>query len=331
MRPPPFRVADRERGRGRPRRCASIQRNILHRVGATCYSCAPYARRGSAGCARTPPETILPPPRAHAVPPVAQTQPTESSHDLRTESPRRRQGEESQRAGVHPGRHRGARHPRARAQGAEEVRGRGRPRASRRTRARHHVPRPVDRRRRQAARQPRLPRPVQQRDRPLQGRPALRFHRQPLGPQVPRLRAGLQELPHHAPDGRRQGRLGLQPEGPLRRGGHALLPELHDRALPPHRPGHGRPGRRHERGRPRDRLPLRPVQAHRERVHGRAHRQGPLLRRLAHPSRGDRLRRRLLRREHARHEGRHARGQGLLDLRLPPSPSRSPTAPAGST
>ena len=44
----------------------------------------------------------------------------------------------------------------------------------------------------------------------------------------------------------------------------------------------------------------------RQRVHRRADRQGPLLRRLAGPPRGDRLRRRLLRREHARDARRHA-------------------------
>ena len=55
-----------------------------------------------------------------------------------------------------------------------------------------------------------------------------------------------------------------------------------------------------QRRRPRNRVSLRPVQAPRERIHGRSHGQGPLLRRFADPSRGDRLRRRLLRGEHAR-------------------------------
>ena len=52
-------------------------------------------------------------------------------------------------------------------------------------------------------------------------------------------------------------------------------------------------------GRPRDRLPVRPVQAAAERVHRRAHRQGPELGRLADPARGHRLRLRLLRRRDA--------------------------------
>ncbi len=39
-----------------------------------------------------------------------------------------------------------------------------------------------------------------------------------------------------------------------------VLPGLHERAVPPHRPRHRRPGGRHRRGRPRDRLPVRRVQ-----------------------------------------------------------------------
>ncbi len=94
----------------------------------------------------------------------------------------------------------------------------------------------------------------------------LRFHptRQPRHPQVPRFRADLQEQPHDAADGRRQGRLRLRSQGQERPRGDALLPELHDRALPPHRPGHRRAGGRHRRRRARDRLPVRPVQAARE-------------------------------------------------------------------
>ena len=47
---------------------------------------------------------------------------------------------------------------------------------------------------------------------------------------------GFEQIFKNSPDraahGRRQGRLRLRPEGQERRGGHALLPELHDRALP---------------------------------------------------------------------------------------------------
>ena len=58
-----------------------------------------------------------------------------------------------------------------------------------------------------------LPGRVEQRHRPLQGRPALPSDREPGHSQVPRLRAGLQERPHHAPHGRRQGRRDFDPKG----------------------------------------------------------------------------------------------------------------------
>ena len=85
--------------------------------------------------------------------------------------------------------------------------------------------------------------------RALQGRPAPAPLGEPGHHQVPGLRADLQEQPDHAAHGRRQGRLRLRPEGQVRPGGHALLPELHDRALPPHRRRHRRAGRRHRHGR----------------------------------------------------------------------------------
>ena len=44
----------------------------------------------------------------------------------------------------------------------------------------------------------------------------IQFRVQWVDPQVPRLRTDLQELPHHAPHGRRQGRLQLQSEGQVR-------------------------------------------------------------------------------------------------------------------
>ena len=53
----------------------------------------------------------------------------------------------------------------------------------------------------------------------------------------------------HPAHGRRQGRLRLRPQGQERQRGHALLPELHDRAAAPHRPGHRRARRRHRRRR----------------------------------------------------------------------------------
>ena len=78
---------------------------------------------------------------------------------------------------------------------------------------------------------------------------------------------------------------------------------------------HRRPRRRHRRGRPRDRLHVRPVQAHPQRVRRRAHRQGPRVGRLAHPSRGHRLRRGLLRRRDAHDPQRDPRGQDRVSSR----------------
>ena len=77
-------------------------------------------------------------------------------------------------------------------------------------------------------------------------------------------------------------------------------------------PGHRRSGGRHRRRRPRDRLPLRPVQAAPERVRRRAHGQGPQLGRLADPARGHRLRLRLLRRRDARDARQTLEGKTCL-------------------
>ena len=87
------------------------------------------------------------------------------------------------------------------------------------------------------------------------------------------------------------------------------------RAVPAHRSRHGRPGRRHRRRRPRDRLPLRPIQAAHQRVHRRADRQGSELGRLADSSRSHRLRLRLLRVRDAEDPQGLARRQGLPGLR----------------
>ena len=102
---------------------------------------------------------------------------------------------------------------------------------------------PVGRRSGRRPGEPRLPRPVQQRDRALQGRAPVPSDRDARRAEVPGLRADLQEQPHRAADGRRQGRLRLRSEGAHRQRGDAVLPELHDRALPPHR-------REHRRARP---------------------------------------------------------------------------------
>ena len=164
--------------------------------------------------------------------------------------------------------------------------------------------------------QPRLPRRVQLRARPLQGRSALQPHGQRGHAQVPRLRADLQEQPDHAAHGRRQGRFGLRSQGQVQPRDHGVLPVLHDRALPPYRPEHRRSRRRPGRGRPRDRLPVRSVQAPEERVERRAHGQGAVLRRLARPQRGDRVRTGVLRGRVPQVPGRLLRGQDGRGPRL---------------
>ena len=131
----------------------------------------------------------------------------------------------------------------------------------------------------------------------------LRFHPSVNArhPQVPRVRAGVQELADHA---RRWAAARAAPtsipkgksDNEVMRFCQSFMTEL----CAPHRSRHRRAGRRHRRRRPRDRLPVRPVQAAAERVHRRADRQGPQLGRLADPARGDRLRRGLLRRRDAR-------------------------------
>ena len=77
------------------------------------------------------------------------------------------------------------------------------------------------------------------------------------------------------PIGGGKGGSDFDPQGPLRRRGHAVLPVVHDRAVPPPRRVHRRAGRRHRRRRPRDRLPVRPVQADHQPLRvRRPHRQG---------------------------------------------------------
>ncbi len=180
------------------------------------------------------------------------------------------------RGRVPPGRARGARVGRAGPREVPRVPRAQDHRADRRAGAADHLPRALAGRQRRGADQPRLPRPVQQRARPVQGRAALPPLGLPRHHQVPRLRADLQERPHRPAHRRRQGRLRLRPQGQVGRRGHALLPELHDRAVALHRRAHRRPRRRHRRGRPRDRLHVRPVQA--------AHLQAT--RRASSPARG---------------------------------------------
>ena len=70
-------------------------------------------------------------------------------------------------------------------------------------------------------------------------------------------------------------------QGQIGHGSHALLPGLHARAVPPHRRRRRRAGRRHRRGRPRDRLHVRLLQEDPQRAHRRADRPRPGIRRLA--------------------------------------------------
>ena len=105
------------------------------------------------------------------------------------------------------------------------------------------VPRVLGRRSRQGAGQSRFPYPDEQRHRSVQGRFAFPSVGEPGRPEVPRLRADLQELPDLVAHGRRQGWFGLRPQRQERRRSHALLPGLHERAVPPHRCRRRRAGR----------------------------------------------------------------------------------------
>ena len=105
-------------------------------------------------------------------------------------------------------------------------------------RAHHRLPRGMGGRQRRGSGQPGFPRAVQLRHRPLQGRSAPASQRESGHPQISGFRAGLQELPYRSGHRRRQGRLGLRPQGQVRNGSHALLPGLHERTVPPHRRHH---------------------------------------------------------------------------------------------
>ena len=117
-------------------------------------------------------------------------------------------------ARVSAGRDRGHGEPVALHLGQQALCGALPPRPADRTRARDHVPRLVGGRPWRGPGQPRLPHPAQLRHRPLQGRPALPPLGEPVDPEVPRLRADLQERAHHAAHGRRQGRFRLRSQGP---------------------------------------------------------------------------------------------------------------------
>ena len=183
-------------------------------------------------------------------------------------------------------------------------------------RAHDPVPRELDRRQGRGAGQPRLPHPAQLRHRPLQGRPALPPLGERVDPEVPGFRADLQERADHPAHGRRQGRQRLRPQGQELGRGHALLPGLRERAVPPRRRRHRRARGRHRRGRPRGGLHDRHDEEADQPGRLRLHRQGPVLRRLADPARGHRLRHGVLRRGNAQARGPRLRGPARQRLRL---------------
>ena len=141
---------------------------------------------------------------------------------------------------------------------------------------------------------PRLPRAVQQRHRPLQGRPALRIHRStsPSSSSSASSRSSKNssDRPAH---GRRQGRLRLRPQGQVSDGEvmrfcQAFMTELSivTSARTPTCPA----GDIGVGGREIGYLYGQYKQHRATSFDGRAHRQGPDLRRLAGPHRGHRLR-----------------------------------------
>ena len=173
----------------------------------------------------------------------------EKNDAIRRRFPRAPEAARSRSARIPPGGGRGAAFPLAVPRGQPALPGSRHHRTHRRTRAGDPVPRALGRLSGPGTGQPWLPGADEQRHRPVQGRPALPPLGQPRGTEVPRLRAGLQELPDHSAHGRRQGRLRLRSEGQERRRGDAFLPVVHERAVPSRRRRPGRAGRRHRRRR----------------------------------------------------------------------------------
>ena len=127
------------------------------------------------------------------------------------------------------------------------------------------------------------------------------------------------------PMGGGKGGADFDPHGKTERGGHALLPDLHDRAGHRHiGPDTDVPAGDIGVGARESRLPVRPVQAHPQRVHRRAHRQGPALRRLPGPHRGHRLRPVLLRRRDAQGRRQDLPGRQAWSS---PAPATWPSTP----
>ncbi len=170
------------------------------------------------------------------------------------------QGAQSRRGGVSPGGEGGSGIARAGPGQVPGIRRAEDHRAHLRARAPDHLPRALAGRQGRGPHQPRLPRPVQQRHRGLQGRAAVPPVRVPRHHQVPRVRADLQECADRHADRRWQGWIRLRPEGQVEQRDHAVLPELHDRALSAPRRVHRRSRGRHRRRGPRTRLHVRAIQ-----------------------------------------------------------------------
>src|SRR5207302_9168447 len=99
----------------------------------------------------------------------------------------------------------------------------------------------------------------EQRIRSFQWLAALPCFGQPRKPEVPSIRAGVQELANDTADGWWKGRVGLRSEGQERQRGHAVLPKFHDRAGTAHRTRHRCPGRRYRGWRTGDLFSVWPI------------------------------------------------------------------------
>ena len=125
-----------------------------------------------------------------------------------------------------------------------------------------HVPGALGGRPGQRPRQPGLPRAVQQRHRPLQGRPAVPSRRSIWASSSSwALSRCFKNSLTGLPIGGGKGGSDFDPKGKSDREVMRFCQSFMTELYRAHRPGHRRARRRHRRGRPGDRLSLRPVQA----------------------------------------------------------------------
>jgi hypothetical protein len=139
-------------------------------------------------------------------------------------------------------------------------------RAPRRARAGDPVPGPLGGRPGAGAGQPRFPHRDEQRHRPVQGRPAVSPLGEPGHPQVPGFEQVFKNALTTLPMGGGKGGSDFDPKGKSDNEVMRFCQSFMSRAVPPYRSQHGRARRRHRRGRPRDRLPVRHVQEAEKRV-----------------------------------------------------------------